>query len=98
MSKGQDPADPGDGQFDRIINESLGKILKCDPQVIAAIPADQNLTKFAMTSMNYMKLVMELEDRLQIEFENDELLIENFQTIAGLRKLIIKIKAKQFKE
>lgn len=51
----------------------------------------QNLDEIGMSSMNAIQLIVELETLYNIEFEDSELLFENFNTV---EKIIAKVQEK----
>lgn len=54
---------------------------------------DTNLIEIGMDSLIFIELIVELENELEIEFDANDLLFEEFSTIRAIHKKIIGFKS-----
>lgn len=67
-----------------IIKELIEKTVG-DVEEFGDFGLDDNLADFGISSLNFIKILVAIEDEFNIEFEDEELEFENFNTI---RKLV----------
>lgn len=72
--------------LDEIITFLNGKILELleSPGSEHVIDVNKNLTELGMDSKNTINLVVQIEQYYDITFDDDELLLENFDTMATI--------------
>ena len=69
----------------KIIKDKLENILDIH---IESIPYEQDLLTHGLDSVNTVMLIVELEEALDILFEDHELLFENFSTLRIIEDLV----------
>lgn len=75
------------------IEQSLRKIIMELLELtkpVEEIANDDDLTKLGMNSISAIELVVEVEDKYDFEFNDEDLLVDNFKTIERLAKYIEK--------
>jgi acyl carrier protein len=70
------------------IIESVALILRTDVENVEKLPGDQPLRVIGMDSLNVMDIIVNLEDTFNIAFNEDELLMDNINTIDKLTRII----------
>jgi acyl carrier protein len=70
------------------IVEVLSNILNMDESEVKNINPDDNLVKYGLVSINAIKLVIALEEKLDFEFLDEDLLFEKFNTLNKLKQLL----------
>ncbi len=65
----------------------LKKVLGND-ELIDKLDAEQNLSDLGITSVNFIKIIVLVEDEFDIEFDDEDLKFENFNTIANVSAYI----------
>lgn len=71
--------------------EKIREILKdnlADPEIIDNMTDDDALTQIEINSIASIKIIVALEDTFFIEFDNDRLDLQNFNTISDLAKYV----------
>ncbi len=66
------------------IEQKLRDILKNnfeDPEVVDNISLDDNLTTYQLNSVSFIKIIVEIENEFDIEFDDEEISIETFETL-----------------
>lgn len=75
------------------IEQSLRKIIMELLELtkpVEEIANDDDLTKLGMNSISAIELVVEVEDKYDFEFNDEDLLVDNFKTIERLANYIEK--------
>ena len=67
--------------YTQTILKCLAKILKLNEEDACNISADTELTQLGLTSIDFISLVVELENALEIEIRDSDLIMENFKTL-----------------
>lgn len=67
------------------IIEVIYEVLK--PEKVE-IDADTDLSEIGLTSISLINVIVELEDRLDFEFNDDDLLLENLNTVRKIEECI----------
>ncbi len=70
------------------IEKIILNILKIEPERIREISGDETLNRIGVDSVNFIEIVIGLEDEFNITFEDDELLLQNLNTINKLKNII----------
>jgi len=70
------------------IENIITSVLKLEPEKIREISQDETLNRIGVDSVNFIEIVISLEDEFGIAFEDDELLLQNLNTINKLQKII----------
>lgn len=73
---------------EEVIREKVAEILKIEE--VETIPADKDLKKYGMDSLNAIELVVSLEMEFGIEFKEEDLLVDNLCTIQKLMNVVEK--------
>ncbi len=63
-------------------------VLKIDPEIIKELSPDESLNRIGVDSVNFIEIVISLEEEFNIAFEDDELLLQNLNTINKLKNII----------
>lgn len=70
------------------IENIITAVLKLEPEKIKEISRDETLNRIGVDSVNFIEIVISLEDEFGIAFEDDELLLQNLNTINKLHNII----------
>lgn len=70
------------------ITQTIACVLSLDPESINNMSEDQTLNSMGMDSLNSIDVVLSLEDEFGISFTEDELLLQNLNTINKLKQII----------
>lgn len=70
------------------IENTISNILNIEPEKIREISRDETLNRIGVDSVNFIEVVISLEDEFNVEFEDDELLLQNLNTINKLTNII----------
>lgn len=62
----------------------------CDLLQLEEIGRDDDLFEYGMDSLAILKLVAEIEDQYGIEIEDEDLSLENMQTMASIISMVSK--------
>lgn len=71
--------------LDQIVKKHLLEILS-----LPDIDHDTNLLESGMDSMNFIRLVVELEDQFDIEVDDEDIILENFETVNNICSILSK--------
>ncbi|MCG8501291.1 MAG: acyl carrier protein [Firmicutes bacterium] len=77
-------------KMDAILKEMVLKFLETDAQMAENIDENEDLSEYGFNSLRAMELVVNIEDEFGIELEDEDLLIDNLDTIAKLRIVVRK--------
>lgn len=77
-------------KMDAILKEMVLQFLETDAQMAENIDENEDLSEYGFNSLRAMELVVNIEDEFGIELEDEDLLIDNLDTIAKLRILMRK--------
>lgn len=75
----------------KIIDEEIAEDLNLSAY---AIPLDDELFQYGIDSLNIMKVILGIEEKFDIVYDDDELNIEDFASIEAICKTIEKKKEK----
>lgn len=78
--------------MEKKIRDFISKVVELEQGVIDSIDLDTDLVEYGLDSINAIELIVRLEEEFEIEVDDDDLLIDNINT---LNKLISIIKNKQ---
>jgi len=70
------------------IEKIITDVLKIEPGTIKEISRDDTLNRIGVDSVNFIEIVISLEDEFNITFEDEELLLQNLNTINKLKNVI----------
>ncbi|MEW9699672.1 acyl carrier protein [Paenibacillus sp. SI8] len=76
------------------ISDIIAAVLNMDPEQLRGINYDEPLNTIGMDSINCMDIVIQIEEELQVVFQDDELLLDNLNSINKL-SLIVSQKLEQ---
>lgn len=77
-------------KMDAILKKMVLKFLETDAQMAENIDENEDLSEYGFNSLRAMELVVNIEDEFGIELEDEDLLIDNLDTIAKLRIVVRK--------
>lgn len=69
----------------KIIEKELGDELK---KSVIGIGGDEDLYDYGIDSLNIIKVVLAIETKYDIEFDDDEMNMENFRSVQNIAKMI----------
>ncbi len=72
---------------ERIV-QCIATTLKADPEEIRDMSKDQNLSTAGMDSLNSIDIVLSIEENFGINFSDEELLLQNLNTINKLHQIV----------
>jgi acyl carrier protein len=75
-----------------IVNMSVGKQIGRDSR---SLGADENLFDLGLTSIGFISLIVEIEQRFGVVFEEDELDLSNFRSLSAINAEISRKRTKQ---
>lgn len=85
--------------IDIINNNLINNILELgdterlpERQMITLKDVLEDLTQKGMDSLTFIHIIIDLEDKYEIEFPDELLLMENLNTVSKIEKMIINIK------
>lgn len=78
--------------MEKKIRDFISEVVELEQGVIDSIDLDTDLVEYGLDSINAIELIVRLEEEFEIEVDDDDLLIDNINT---LNKLISIIKNKQ---
>ena len=79
--------------MEKKIRDFISEVVELEQGVIDSIDLDTDLVEYGLDSINAIELIVRLEEEFEIEVDDDDLLIDNINT---LNKLISIIKNKQW--
>ncbi len=72
------------------IKEIVVTVLELSQDDADMIDEDTDLTEYGLDSMTCVEVVVNLEEKFGITVEEEDLLVENMSTIAGIKDLVEK--------
>ena len=72
------------------ICEVLAEVLQIDKTIVEKLNITDNLKDYGLDSIHAIQLIVFLEEKYNIEFDDDDLLFENYDTLEKLIKLLEK--------
>lgn len=72
------------------IKEKITEILEVDPRILSSLQDDVNLLGIGFNSIQFISLVVLLEDSYHIHFDDDDLLFTNIDTIGKIKSIMKK--------
>lgn len=66
----------------------ISEVLNADFEEIKNISGDETLNRIGVDSVNFIDVIISLEDKFNITFDDEELLLQNLNTINKLYKII----------
>lgn len=72
------------GRLIKVMKETLGDFV----EGISTIKPDDDLSSFGVNSVNFIKLVVAVEEEFGFEFDDEQLDFNNFKTINGIVEYI----------
>ena len=73
------------------VKQQIRGIIKChieDKQTLNQLGDDDSISTLQINSLIFMKIIIDLEDTHEIEFDFDKLDINNFRTINNLHEYV----------
>jgi acyl carrier protein len=70
------------------VEEIISTALRIEPERVNELPGDELLSTIGLDSLNCMEIVIQIEEFFGIAFEDEELLLENLNTLNKLMGLI----------
>jgi acyl carrier protein len=74
---------------DRIM-KCITVVLELDGEIVQNLKDDDSLIERGITSLNQMKILLNIEEEFHICFENEEMLIENFSTLSKIKDVVLR--------
>ena len=78
--------------MEKKIREFISELIKLGRNAVDSIDLDADLIEFGLDSLNSIELIVRLEDEFDIEIDDNDLIIDNINT---LNKLINIVQNKQ---
>jgi acyl carrier protein len=78
--------------MEKKIREFISELIKLERNAVDSIDLDADLIEFGLDSLNSIELIVRLEDEFDIEIDDNDLIIDNINT---LNKLINIVQNKQ---
>ncbi len=75
-------------ELEEKIENIILTVLKIQPEIIRELSPDETLNRIGVDSVNFIEIVISLEEEFNIAFEDDELLLQNLNTINKLKRII----------
>ncbi len=66
----------------------IASALNIETEQVSSMPADENLNRVGVDSVNFIEIIISLEDTLHITFDDEELLLDNLNTLNKLETVI----------
>ena len=66
----------------------IASALNIEPEQINSISVDENLNRVGVDSVNFIEIIISLEDKLHIVFDDEELLLDNLNTLNKLENVV----------
>ncbi|WP_024831902.1 acyl carrier protein [Ruminiclostridium josui] len=66
----------------------IASALNIETEQINSISEDENLNRIGVDSVNFIEIIINLEDKLNIVFDDEELLLDNLNTLNKLEKVV----------
>ncbi len=66
----------------------IASVLNIETEQVSSISADENLNRVGVDSVNFIQIIIGLEDNLHIVFDDEELLLDNLNTLNKLENVI----------
>ncbi|AEY64970.1 acyl carrier protein [Clostridium sp. BNL1100] len=66
----------------------IASALNIETEQVNSISVDENLNRVGVDSVNFIEIIISLEDRLHIVFDDEELLLDNLNTLNKLEKVV----------
>lgn len=66
----------------------IASVLNIETEQVSNISADENLNRVGVDSVNFIQIIIGLEDNLHIVFDDEELLLDNLNTLNKLENVI----------
>ncbi len=66
----------------------IASALNIETEQVSSMPADENLNRVGVDSVNFIEIIIRLEDTLHITFDDEELLLDNLNTLNKLETVI----------
>lgn len=70
------------------IAASIASVLGGDPQQVMNLPGDEILNRIGVDSVNFVEIIISIEDSFNIAFQDEELLLQNLNTMDKLETII----------
>lgn len=74
--------------MEKIIRDLISQIVELEKNVTDSIDLDTDLVEYGLNSLNAIELVVRLEEEFEIEVDDENLLIDNINTINKLMSII----------
>ncbi|EMS70587.1 acyl carrier protein [Ruminiclostridium cellobioparum] len=75
-------------ELEEKIENIILNVLKIQPEIIKELSPDETLNRIGVDSVNFIEIVISLEEEFNIAFEDDELLLQNLNTVNKLKSVI----------
>jgi acyl carrier protein len=70
------------------IAEIVAAVLRIEPQQVLQLSGDDSLSSIGMDSLNCMDIVVNIEEEFSISFNDEELLLDNLNSINKLTNIV----------
>lgn len=66
----------------------IASALNLETELVNGTSGDDNLSRVGVDSVNFIEIIISLEDKFNIVFDDEELLLDNLNTLNKLEKVI----------
>lgn len=70
------------------IAASIASVLGIGAEQVMSISGDDTLNRIGVDSVNFVEIIINIEDNFNIAFQDDELLLQNLNTLNKLNTII----------
>lgn len=73
-------------EYEQEIMESLSQIIPAD----TVVTRDSDLLQLGIDSINFVRLIVMLEEKFEIEIDDDDVLLTNFSSVGQINEILKK--------
>ncbi|MCD1258643.1 acyl carrier protein [Paenibacillus athensensis] len=70
------------------ISEIVAMVFRIDPENVKKMSGDELLSTIGMDSINCMEIVVNIEEEFSVTFNDEELLLDNLNTLNKLAQIV----------
>lgn len=72
------------------LHSIIGDVLRLESSIVSEIDEETDLRNYNLSSISAVELLVMLEDRFDMVVPEDELLVDNLNTIYKIKQLVLK--------
>jgi acyl carrier protein len=72
------------------IADCVAMVLQMDPENVKKLSGETSLTTIGVDSFNCMDIIVNIESHFDIEFDDEDLFMDNLRTLDRLHKIVSK--------